>query len=116
MIFHKNLKWDSLSIMRAMTEKLEALQWDVDTSLGFEDNGTSAFVITARKEKNVIVIFLENEIKSIRIKAGLDGKYLEPGKKRPKYNKTFSNTEINQASKFFEKIINEIEESHTPSE
>ncbi len=115
MIFHKNLKWDSISILRAMTEKLEKLQWDVDTSLGFEDNGMSAFVITAKKEKNVIVIFLENEIKSIRIKAGIDGKYLAPGKKMPKYNKAFSNTQLNQASKFFEKIIDEIEELNTTS-
>ena len=103
MIFNKNLKWDTLSIMHAMTDKLEKLQWKVDTSLGFED-GMSAFIITGRKEKNVIVIFLENEIKSIRIKAGLDGKYLEPGKKMAKYNKTFSITQLNQASKFFEKI------------
>ena len=116
MIFHKNLKWDTLSIMHAMTEKLEKLQWKVDTSLGFENNGMSAFVITGRKEKNVMVIFLENEIKSIRIKAGLDGKYLAAGKKMPKYNKTFPSTQLNQASKFFEQILDEIENSHTTSE
>lgn len=112
MIFGKSLKWDTLSIQVAIGFHLEKLQWDVENSLAFEDTGQSAFIITARKEKNVIVIFLENEEKQIRIKAGMAGKYLPEGQKMPKYSKTFSNTEIKQASQYFEKILEDFSSDH----
>lgn len=109
MIFGKTLKWDTLNIQVAITIHLEELKWDVDNSFGFENSGHTAFIITARKEKNVIEVFLENEEKQIRIKAGLDGKYLPKGKKLAKYSKTFSNTQIMEASQYFEKILKELE-------
>ena len=107
MIFGHSLEWDTLTIQKAITDHLDDLKWKINTSLGFENSGASAIIITARKEKNVIVIFLENEQKQIRIKAGLDGKYLPKGKQIPKYSKVFSHTQIKQASNFFEKILEE---------
>ena len=108
MIFSHALKWDTLAIQKAIADHLEKLSWKVDTSLGFADSGQSAFIITASKEKNVIVIFLENEQKEIRIKAGRGGKYLPKGKQIPQYSQVFSHTEIKQASEFFEKILEEL--------
>ncbi len=105
MIFGKTLKWDTLTLQAAIAKHLEKLKWNVETSFGFEDSGESAFITTARKEKNVIVIYLENEEKQIRIKAGIDGIYLPDGQKKPKYSKTFSSTQIKQASQYFEKIL-----------
>lgn len=105
MIFGKTLKWDTLNIQVAIGFHLEKLQWNVENSFGVEDSGESAFIITARKGKNVIVVYLENEEKQIRIRAGKDGKYLPEGKKIPKYSKTFPHTQIKQASQYFEKIL-----------
>ena len=76
--------------------------------MGFSNEGQSAFINTARKNKSVIVIYLENDAKQIRIKAGLDGKYLQEGQKKPKYSKVFPHTKIKQASDYFEKILQEL--------
>ncbi len=107
MIFGQSLKWDSLTIQAAICKSLK--DWKVETSMGFEDSGESALIIEARKNKVVILVYLENEEKQIRIKAGIDGKYLPEGKQVPKYSKTFPHTQIKQASKYFEKILEEIE-------
>lgn len=109
MIFDHALKWDTLAIQKAIADHLEKLSWKVDTSLGFADSGQSAFIITASKEKNVIVIFLENEQKQIRIKAGMAGKYMPKEKQVPQFSQVFLHTEIRQASKFFEKILEELQ-------
>ncbi len=106
MIFGKAIKWDTLSIQAAIAKHLESQKWNVKTSFGCGENlGQTAFIITARKEKKVIIIYLENEEKQIRIKAGIDGKYLPEGQKKPKYSKTFSSTQIKQASQYFEEIL-----------
>lgn len=105
MIFGQSLEWDALNIQSAICDSLK--NWKVETSLGFADSGESAFIITARKEKFVLMIYLENEAKQIRIKAGIDGKYLPEGKKVPKYSKSFLHTQIKDASKFFEEILKE---------
>lgn len=105
MIFGKHLKWDTLSIQVAIASHLKDLKWNIKTVYGIDDSGKSAFIISARKEKNVILIFLENERKQIRIKAGMNGKYLPAGQKTPKYSKTFSHTQIKQASQYFEEIV-----------
>jgi len=108
MIFGHSLKWDTLTIQKAICDHLNNLKWNIKTSLAFADTGQSAFIITARKEKNIILIYLENEQKEIMIKAGLDGKYLPEDKKVPKYSKVFSSEKIQDASKFFEKILNDL--------
>ena len=108
MIFNYPLKWDTVSILQAMTNHLDKLSWKVNTSVSFADSGESAFIITARKEKNVIVIFLENEHKEIRIKAGMAGKYLSQGNKVPQFSKVFPHTQIRKASTYFEKILEEL--------
>ena len=97
MIFGHSLKWDTLSIQKAISDHLENLKWNVETSFGFADSGETAFIITARKEKNIILIYLENEQKQVMIKAGLDAKYLPEGKKLPKYSKVFSSEKIQDA-------------------
>lgn len=107
-IFSFGLEWNTLSIQKAICDHLEDLKWDIKTSLAFADSGQSALIITARKEKNVILVYLENEQKEIMIKAGKDGKYLSKGKQIPKYSQTFPHTEIRQASKYFEKILEDL--------
>ena len=108
MIFNHILKWNILKIQRAISEHLEKLKWNVETSFGFADSGQTAFIVTARKEKYVIIITLENDEKKIRMQAGMDGKYLPEGKQIPKYSKVFTHTKINQASKYFEKILEDL--------
>ncbi len=108
MNFGFNLKWDTLKIQRAISEHLEELKWNVETSFGFADSGQTAFIVIARKEKYVIQISLENEEKQVRIQAGTDGKYLPTGKKVPKYSKVFPHTKLSQASKYFEKILEDL--------
>ena len=108
MIFEHSLKWDTLSLQKTISDHLERLYWKVDTSLGFADSGESAFIITASKKKNVIVIFLENEHKEIRIKAGMAGKYLPEGKQVPQFSQSFSHTQLKEASEFFEKIVEDL--------
>jgi len=76
--------------------------------MGFDDSGKSAFIIEARKKKFVIFIYLENDEKQIRIKAGTDGKYLPKGKQVPKYSKVFAHTKLSEASKYFEKILEDL--------
>ena len=105
MIFGHELKWDTLSIQKSICDHLDKLSWNVKNSMGFDDLGKSAFIIQAKKQKFVIVIFLENEEKLIRIKAGTDGKYLPKGKQVPKYSQVFTHTKISDASKYFEKIL-----------
>ena len=77
--------------------------------MGFDDSGKSAFIIEARKKKYVILIYLENDEKQIRIKAGTDGKYLPKGKQVPKYAQVFAHTQLNDASEFFEEILEELQ-------
>ena len=108
MIFNHILKWNILKIQRAISEHLEKLKWNVETSFGFADSGQTAFIVTARKEKYVIEITLENEEKQVRFKAGTDGKYLPKGNKLPKFSKTFSHIEISNASKYFEEILEDL--------
>ena len=108
MIFSHALKWDTLDIQQAISDHLEKQSWKVDTSLGFADSGESAFIITATKGKNIIVIFLENEQKEIRIKAGMAGKHLPKGKQVPQFSKVFSHTQIKESSEFFEEILEEL--------
>ncbi len=108
MIFNKTLKWDTITISKAISDHLEKQSWKVNTSLGFADSGESAFIVTARKEKNVIVVFLENEQKEIRIKAGMAGKYLSQGNKVPQFSKVFAHTEIRKASDYFEEILEKL--------
>jgi hypothetical protein len=108
LIFDHILNWDSLSIQQVISDHLDELNWKVDTSLGFADSGQSAFIITARKEKYVILINLENEEKQIRIQAGIDGKYLPKGKQIPKFAKVFKSTKIIQASNYFEEILEDL--------
>ncbi len=108
MIFSKSLDWDTISIQTAMCDHLEKNGWSVSTAMGFSGLGQSAFIDTATKGKFVIVISLENEKKQINIKGGIDGKYLPEGKQIPKYSKTFTHTELIQASKYFEKIVEEL--------
>ena len=107
MIFGHELKWDTLTIQKLMCDYLEKLEWNIKNSMGFDDSGKSAFIIEARKNKCVIVIYLENEDKQIRIKAGIDGKYLPKGKQIPKYSKIFPHTQLKEASQYFEKIVEE---------
>jgi len=109
LIFDHILNWDSLSILQAISNHLEKLNWKVDTSLGFADSGQSALIVTARKEKYVVLISLENEEKQIRIQAGIDGKYLPKGKQIPKFSKIFKSTKIPQASKYFEEILEDLQ-------
>ena len=108
MIFSKSLDWDTITIQSAMCDHLEKKGWKVSTAMGFSVLGQSAFIDTARKGKFVLVITLENEEKQIKIKGGIDGKYLPEGKQIPKYSKIFAHTELIQASKYFEKIIEEL--------
>jgi len=108
MIFHKSLEWDTITIQTAMCDHLEKNGWSVSTSMGFANEGQSAFINTARKNKFVLIIYLENEDKQIRIKGGLDGKYLPKGQQAPKYSKIFAHTELKEASQYFEKIVEEL--------
>ena len=108
MIFDHTLKWDTLSIQTAICEYLEKNGWNVSTAMGFSNDGQSAFIDTARKDKCVIVIYLENEDKQIRIKGGIEGKYLPKGEQIPKYSKIFPHTQIKQASEYFEKIVEDL--------
>lgn len=108
MIFGHQLKWDTLSIQKSICDHLEKLSWNIENSMGFDDLGKSAFIIEARKKKFVIIIYLENDEKQIRIKGGTDGKYLPKGKQIPKYSKVFTHTKLNQASKYFEKILEDL--------
>ena len=108
MIFNHTLKWDTLTIQKVICDHLEENKWNVETSMGFSDGGESAFINTARKKKNVIVIHLENDAKQIRIQAGIDGKYLPEGQQKPKYSKIFAHTQLKQASDYFEKILQEL--------
>lgn len=108
MIFGHELKWDTLSIQKSICDHLEKLEWDIKNSMGFDDSNKSAFIIEARKKKFVIIIYLENDEKQIRIKGGTDGKYLPEGKQIPKYSKVFSHTKISDASKYFEKILEDL--------
>lgn len=107
-IFTFGLKWDTLSIQKAIVDHLNDLKWNVTTSLGFADSGQSALIITAFKKKNAIIIQLENEGKQIRIQAGIQGKYLPKGKQIAKYEEVFPHTGIKQASKLFEKILEDL--------
>ena len=108
MIFEHELKWDTLSIQKSICDHLEKLEWNIENSMGFDDSGKSAFIIEARKKKFVIIIHLENDEKQIRVRAGIDGKYLPEGKQVPKYSKIFTHTELNQASKYVEKIFEDL--------
>ncbi len=108
MIFDLELKWDSLSIESAIRDFLEKEGWNVTTSMGFSNEGQSAFIDTARKKKFVVIIYLENDDQQIRIKGGIDGKYLPKGKQIPKYSKIFAHTELIQASKYFEEMLEEM--------
>lgn len=108
MMFDYDTTWDTLSIQLVIYDHLEDNKWIVSTSMGFSNEGQSAFINTARKNRNLIIITLENNVKQIRIQAGIDGKYLPEGKKEPKYSKTFPHTQIKQASDFFEKILEEL--------
>ena len=108
MIFDLELKWDTLSIQSAICDFLEKEGWNVTTSMGFSNEGQSAFIDTARKKKFVVIIYLENDDQQIRIKGGIDGKYLPKGRQVPKYSKIFAHTELIQASKYFEKILEEM--------
>ena len=106
--FSFGLEWDTLSIQKAIGDHLEDLKWKIETSLEFADSGESALIITAYKKKNAIIIQLENENKKIVIQAGIQGKYLPTGKQIPKYSKVFSSEKIQDASKFFEKIMEDL--------
>jgi len=108
MIFDHELKWDTLSIQKSICDHLEKLSWNIKNSMGFDDSGKSAFIIEARKKKFALIIYLENDEKQIRIKAGIEGKYLPKGKQIPKYSKIFAHTELIQASKYFEKMLEEM--------
>ena len=108
MIFSNTLKWDTLTIQSAICDYLEKNNWKVSTSMGFSNEGQSAFIETARKNKCVIIIYLENEDKQIRIKGGIDGKYLPKGKQIPKYSKIFSHTQLKKASQYFEKMVEDL--------
>lgn len=105
MIFGKILEWDTLSIQNAICDNLK--DWNVVTSLGFNDSGKSAFIITARKDRFVLLVYLENEEKQIRIKSGIDGKYLPKGKQIPKFSKIFKSSQLREASNYFEQILEE---------
>ncbi len=105
MIFSHILKWDTLNIELVMHNHLEKNGWSVSTSMGFSNEGQSAFIDTARKGKLVIVITLENNEKQIRIQGGIDGKYLPEGNKVPKYSKVFKHTQLKTASEYFEEIV-----------
>ena len=108
MIFNHNLKWDTLTIQSTINNYLEKNNWKVTTSMGFSDDGKSAFIIQGSKKKFVIIIYLENDAKQIRIKAGIDGKYLPKGQQKPKYSKVFPHTKIKQASDYFEEILEDL--------
>jgi len=108
MIFDKYLKWDTLTIEIAMRNHLEKNGWDVQTAMGFSNEGQTAFIDTARKDKCVIVIYLENDDKQIRIQGGIDGKHLPEGEQIPKYSKTFSHMQLMQASQYFEEIVEDL--------
>ena len=108
MIFGHELKWDTLSIQKSICDHLEKLEWDIKNFMGFDDSCKSAFIIEARKKKSVIIIYLENDEKQIRIQAGIDGKYLPKGKEVPKYSKIFAHTKLSEASKYFEKILEDL--------
>ena len=108
MIFGHELKWDTLSIQESICDHLKKLEWNIKNSMGFDDSGKNAFIIEARKKKFVIMIHLENDEKQIRIQAGTDGKYLPKGKQIPKYSKIFAHTKVSDASKYFEKILEDL--------
>jgi len=108
MIFNHTLKWDTLTIQKAICNHLENNKWNVKFSMGFSDGGESAFICTATKKKYIIITYLENEAKQIRIQAGIEGKYLPKGQQKPKYSKIFVHTQIKQASDFFEKILEDL--------
>jgi len=112
MIFGKYLKWDTLALEIAMRNHLEENGWNVSTSMGFANDGQSAFIDTARKNKCVIIIYLENDNKQIRMQGGTDGKYLPQGKQIPKYSKVFPHTQLTQASQYFEKIVEDLAEGY----
>lgn len=104
-VFSHILEWNTLTIQAAICDQLVKRKYKFENSMGFADSGESAFIITATKGKFAILIYLENEDKKIRIKAGIAGKYLPIGKQTPKYSKVFSHLEIKQASEYFEKIV-----------
>jgi len=109
MIFDKLLKWDTTSIQAAMCDYLEKNGWSVSTVMGFSNEGQSAFIDTARKGGYTIVVYLENEAKQIRIKGGIDSKYLPKGEQIPKYAKIFAHTQLKQASEYFEKVMDDLD-------
>ncbi len=108
MIFGHELKWDTLSIQKSICDHLEKLEWGIKNSMGFDDSGKSALIIQAAKKKFVIIIYLENDEKQIRMQAGIDGKYLPKGKQIPKYSQVFAHTELSEASKYFENIMEDL--------
>lgn len=111
MIFSHILEWNTLAIQKAIVDKLKKLKWEIDEeniTMGFSNEGKSAFIIEAKKKKFVIQIHLENEDKRINIKAGIHGKYLPEGKKLAKYSKVFSHTQLAKASKYFEEILEDL--------
>ena len=110
MIFGHHLEWDTLTILKAITDHLDDLKtWKYTTSLGFsEDQKHSAFIIEASKEKYAMIIELQNEDKQIRIRAGIIGKYLPEGKREPKFAKIFPHTKIKEASQYFEEILEDL--------
>lgn len=113
MIFGHNLEWDTLSIQNAITKHLKAQNWKMDSdNLIFgvsEDQKHTAIIIEAFKKKYAMVIQLQNEDKKISVEAGVMGKYLPKGEEsKPKYSKVFPHTKINEASKYFENILEDL--------
>ena len=99
------LEWNTLSIQDQMSKFLKERLYEVTLSMGFADNGESEFEITAKKGHVVVLINLENEAQQIKIRGGLDGKYLPIGEKVPKFKETFKSTDLPNASIFFEKVV-----------
>jgi hypothetical protein len=97
-----------MAIQNHMAVFLETKGFEVTHSLGFENldgTGNSAFLITAIKKKYVVTVELANELQTILVRGGIDGKLLPKGKQLPKFKHEFKKTELKEASVFFEKVV-----------
>jgi hypothetical protein len=104
-----------MTIQNQMTEFLEQNGFNLTHSLGFENidgTGNSAFLITATKKKYVVTIELANELQTVLIRGGIDGKLLPKGKQIPKFKYEFTKDQLKEASIFFENtVIAEVKEN-----
>ena len=107
--FTFGLEWNTISILESAGTHLLSKDWKISNTFGMADTGESALILEASKDKFVLMMQLENEVRQITIKGGIAGKYLPPGKQIPKYSERFTSDQIIEASDFFEKIVMEME-------